>query len=132
MCLISLHRIPALKYTYPDDIDEVDKIDTDDRHSGRDLSACYDRESRYEESEDDRSWVSHDGEPSDIESRNEECHWYEDREKYEDELAIFLTRFGRICDIELDCEKAQYHKTDERKSSRESRDTIRKIDTIEY
>ena len=132
MRLVSLHRVSPLHDAQSDDIDEVDEVDPEDRHSGRDLATCDDSECRDEKREYDRPRVTHDAESSDVESRDEECDRYEDREKDEDELAIFLTCFGRIRHIELQCETSEYEKCDEGKSSRQSWYTIRKIHTIEH
>lgn len=51
MRLISLHRIFSFQDAKTYDIDEIDEIDTDHRHSRRDLSSCDDSECRDEEGE---------------------------------------------------------------------------------
>ena len=53
--LISLQRIFALKYACRDDIDEIDEVYADHRHSCRDLTSCDDSECRDEKSEHYRS-----------------------------------------------------------------------------
>ncbi len=88
--LISFQRILAFQYPARDHIDEIDEIDSDHRHSGRDLSSRYDRECRDEKSEHDRPRITHESAPWYIETRHKVCHRDDDSEYDEEEVAILL------------------------------------------
>lgn len=132
VCLISLHRILPGEDTHPDHVDEVDQVYPDDGHSCCDLSSCDDSESRDKKCEDDRTRVAHNRFTPDIEPRNQKGDRYDNREEYEDKSTIFLRGNGRICDIELHREEGQDDKSNERKSSSQTRDAVREVDTIEH
>ncbi len=90
--LISLQGILTFEYATRDDIDEVDKVDTDDGHSRRDLPSGDDRECRYEKPEHDRPRISHESRSRYIEACDEVGHRDDDRKYDEEEVTILFCR----------------------------------------
>jgi hypothetical protein len=88
MCLISLHRILPSHHPNPYYIYEVDEIDSEHRHRCGDLASCDDRECRDQKSEHDRTTISHESSPRDIQTCNRQGHRYDDREYDEKEVTI--------------------------------------------
>jgi hypothetical protein len=110
MSLISLHGILSLHDTDTYDVDEIDKIDSEDRHSSRDLASCDDRESRDEKCKYDGTRVSHESSPRDIESGDRESDGDDDSEYEEKEVTILLCCERSICEDEFDRETTEYEK----------------------
>lgn len=103
MCLVSLHWILSIKYTSCDNIDEVDEVESEYRHSRCDLASCDNRECRNEECEHDRPRVTHDEFARDIRSSQIVGDRYDDREYREEKSTILLTCQSCICEIEFEC-----------------------------
>ncbi len=132
MGLISLHRVLSCENTRTDHIDEVNEIDAEDRHRSCDFSSSDDREGRDKKCQDDRPRVAHNPRAFDIHAGHEVGNRYKDREEDEDELAVFSWCDRSIGRIELDGEESDDEETNEGKSTREPRNPIGKIDTIEH
>lgn len=132
VCLISLHRILSLEEASGDDIDEVDQIQSEDRYRCSNLASSDDRESSDEESEHDSTRVTHDDSSRYISSRESIGDRDDDREDREEESAIFLSRDGSICEVELQCQSSEDDEADQSKSTSQSWDTIRKIHRVKY
>lgn len=130
--LVTLHRVRSLHDASHHNVDEVDEVDTEDRNSGSDFASCDDRERSNQEGKHDGSRVAHDESSRDICSSEEIGRWDDDSEDHEEEAAILLAGFGRVSEVELERESTEDEEGDERKSTRESRNSIRKIHCIEY
>lgn len=130
--LVSLEGILSLEYPARHHIDEIDEIDTKDCYCGGDLASCDDREGREKKCEHDRPRVTHDDTTRDICSCEPKCGRDDDREKREEKGRVFLSCDRSISEIEFQCESTHDDEWYECESSCESRDSIRKIHTIEH
>ncbi len=128
--MVSSHRILPGHNTCRDHIDEVDHIDAEDGEGGCDFSPADDRECRDEECEHDRPRVTHDHASRYICSCEEVGDRDDDREEREEESTIFLACECLIGEYELDREDTKYDKRYQCKSTRESRNSVRKIHRV--
>ncbi len=124
MRLISFHRILSLENTSRDHIDEVDEVESKDRHGSCNFPPCNNCKSCNEKCKHDSSRVTHDEFSRDIGTCEEECYRYDNRKNREEKSTIFLAINTCISDIELECEGSKDNKANERKSTSEPRNSI--------
>ena len=133
MCgLLSFERIFPCEESARDDVDKIYDIYPKYCCCGRNFSSSDDGKCGNQKRKHDRPRVSHDTRAGNIASCQKKRCWYHDRKKCEKKSTIFLSGDTRVSDIELDCESCQYEKRYERKASCETRDSIRKVDRVEY
>ena len=130
--LFSLHRVLSCEYARCYNIDKIYEVYPKYTHRCCYLSASDDGECRYQKGEHNSTRVTHDNLPFYICVCQKKCSRNQNRENRQKKSTIFFACYGCIDHIELECESCENDKWYQRKTTRKTRNSIRKIHRIKY